>query len=221
VLCLSSGTFLGLNGSARAIWNSLITTGSEVEAAERLHLHFAIELAAARTEVRRFIESCRQQTLLDPVDLDSISGFPNHTGRSSHRYVGPSVPSAISSIVRTRALLRFGGFAKAYWGASEVSERYGTKGETTIKSITRALGMFLKAEGLLPSRRGHNDCLFRSLALFRFLRATGASVAHHIGVTEHPFEAHAWVAFENAPLLNDPQKIVRYKRIADLPLEPR
>ena len=221
LLCLNSGKFLGLDSSARAIWNSLVTGCNKVEAAERLCRDFAIESASALKEVELFIQNCQNQSLIEISELSSTNRYPSPIDQRSCCFVQLSFFRAIASLITTRTLLRFGGFAKAYWSTAAVSKRFGIESNTTNKSIAQALQVFLRAEGLLPSSKAANDCLFRSLALFRFLRMIGAPVVHHIGIIEHPFESHAWVTFENNALLNDPIKIEQYKRLANLPFEQR
>jgi hypothetical protein len=98
ILCLTSGTFLALNESARAIWNSLVSTGSAITAAEHLHLNFAIDIAAARREVDHFIESCRQQELIDDANLSSNAEYLIRTESSTSSRLRPSMLSAVASI---------------------------------------------------------------------------------------------------------------------------
>lgn len=67
-------------------------------------------------------------------------------------------------------------------------------------SLAAVLARFGTAENLYPSRRAPLDCLPRSLALTRFLRCAGWPAEHVIGVRLFPFEAHAWVEVDDAPV---------------------
>jgi hypothetical protein len=99
---------------------------------------------------------------------------------------------ALMYLVRAYASMRVFGFEKTYsWAKSGTF--YAT---TTISDLSRlesAKAVFSNAERFIFSRRGMNDCLPRSLALFVFLRAMGFSVRHCIGIRCFPFAAHAWV----------------------------
>ena len=55
------------------------------------------------------------------------------------------------------------------------------------------MGAFGRAENFFVVRRAPDDCLVRSLSLYRFLREAGSRAEHVIGVRRFPFQAHAWV----------------------------
>lgn len=67
--------------------------------------------------------------------------------------------------------------------------------------LERCLARFTASEVLIPHRRGTEDCLPRSLALYRYLRAHGVAAEFFIGVKRFPFQAHAWVEAAGQPLL--------------------
>jgi hypothetical protein len=66
-----------------------------------------------------------------------------------------------------------------------------------------ALSAFIRAENFFVARRAPDDCLARSLALYRFLRSANVFAEHVIGVRRFPFAAHAWVECDGAPVLDD------------------
>ncbi|MET0476058.1 MAG: lasso peptide biosynthesis B2 protein [Mycobacterium sp.] len=88
------------------------------------------------------------------------------------------------------------GFADAY------GKRTQPMADTTTPraDVERLTKIFRSAESLYPAREAPLDCLPRSLALTCFLRAAGWPVQHVIGVALYPFEAHAWVELNGAPL---------------------
>ena len=81
----------------------------------------------------------------------------------------------------------------------------------------RAVALFLKAESVLPNKRGQYDCLPRSLALFRFLRKAGIPAVFSLGVRQHPFAAHAWVSLWGDPLLDRADDLKNFAVLADVP----
>ncbi len=98
------------------------------------------------------------------------------------------------------------GFADAY------DKRTGPIADTTAPRVdlARLTKVFRTAEGLYPSREAPLDCLPRSLALTRFLRTAGWQAQHVIGVALYPFEAHAWVEFDGAPLNEGSTSLQRF-----------
>lgn len=98
---------------------------------------------------------------------------------------------ALVFLVRAYVSMRVFGFEKTYnWANS--GAYYGTRA-TSDSQLESAKAIFLNAERFIISRRGMEDCLPRSLALFVFLRAMGFKVRHCIGIQCFPFAAHAWV----------------------------
>ena len=73
---------------------------------------------------------------------------------------------------------------------------------------------FARAEEFFYLKTAPADCLPRSLALFRVLRAAGLPVEHCIGVQQFPFTAHAWAQFRGDIIHDDPENQTRYTVIA-------
>jgi hypothetical protein len=81
----------------------------------------------------------------------------------------------------------------------------------------RAVKAFVRAENLFWFRSEPNDCVPRSLALFRFLRSIGLPATHFIGVMRFPgFLMHAWVTGNEEPLLERADDIERFTIISRL-----
>jgi hypothetical protein len=70
--------------------------------------------------------------------------------------------------------------------------------------LQSVLAAFRRAENLFLLRRAPNDCVVRSLALYRFVCSYGIAAEHVIGVQRIPFKAHAWVEWRGEPLLDAP-----------------
>lgn len=104
---------------------------------------------------------------------------------------------ALICLLSASLRLRYGRFESAYRWARNCARNV----EESRSTLDRALAAFSRAELLKISRRGLDDCLPRSLALFRFLSGAGYRVVHHIGVRRYPFGAHAWVEVDEIPLL--------------------
>jgi hypothetical protein len=64
------------------------------------------------------------------------------------------------------------------------------------------LPAFVRAESFFVPRSAPDDCLLRSLSLYRFLREAGLGATHVIGVRRFPFQAHAWAECAGEVLLD-------------------
>jgi len=67
--------------------------------------------------------------------------------------------------------------------------------------LDKVIRSFIRAENFICSDDGPNDCLARSLALYRYLRWRGIAATHQIGVRRVPFLAHAWVEVEGTGVM--------------------
>jgi len=81
-----------------------------------------------------------------------------------------------------------------------------------------ALRAFLIAENFVAFRNSPDDCLPRSLSLFRFLRSIGIPAIHRIGGRRVPvLKMHAWVEVNSKVLLDDPTEPEKDIILASLP----
>ena len=127
--------------------------------------------------------------------------------------LGPSASRAFVRLIAVRRLVRHYGFAAAYTWA--VKRACSPRGLPTVP-LVRASAAFTRAEHILPSSLGLQDCLPRSLALFVFLAEAGYKVTHCIGVKRFPFTGHAWVMADTQPVNADPEIVGRFTPIATL-----
>ena len=214
-LCLKSGTFVGFNGSAREIWKALADGDSAHAIGERLHRAHGVSGAIAQADVQSFTETCRRRRLLDG-GVEEAARRQTHPPAAARR-TAPTRARALQAILTARALIRWFGFARGYAHAVAVAERFPAgRASPDAMPVARATEAFLAAEYVVPSLLGHDDCLSRSLALFRFLRCAGLPVVHRIGVRATPFAAHAWVTLDGASLLEESARQRSFIPIATL-----
>jgi hypothetical protein len=83
--------------------------------------------------------------------------------------------------------------------------------------LSAALKAFARAENFFHLKKAPQDCLPRSLALFRFLHSIGLAVEHRIGLQQFPFLAHAWTEYHGEVLHDDPRNQERFTVIAKIP----
>lgn len=190
-LDLRTSTYRVLNEVATAMLESLIGVAPGAAALES---EYDVDAATARAELERFASACVSGGFLQDGDSPAVERAAVPAGRLR----GPRSARAWQALASTWSDLRGDGFGTTY-------ERYArtplaARGAPDLDASVRA---FVRAENLWVSRRSPDDCLLRSLALFRFLRSEGAPAEHVIGVRRFPFVAHAWVECDAVTLPHD------------------
>lgn len=135
--------------------------------------------------------------------------------RTTPNAAGKATPfAAWRSLLWTWWALRHSAFSKVYADCIKHSHRsIATDTQSTIEQAERS---FATAERFFLLRQAPDDCLPRSIALYRFLRSAGIAANHHIGVTRFPFRAHAWVVAEGRVLFDDTSTVAAYAKLATL-----
>jgi hypothetical protein len=195
VLDLENESYSVLDEVASSMWAELIASDSIEEAAQRVAERWDEDPVRVERDVREFAADCRAR------------GWLAHDGRTQSRARrearGPKVAGAARALAATRWSLRRHGLRATYERCAALPAGRDARG------LDAAAAAFRAAESAFLSRRGPDDCLVRSLALFRFLRERGIAADHVIGVERVPFTAHAWVESGGAPVLE-------YRRRLDL-----
>ena len=156
-----------------------------------------VDRAAVRSELDRFAAACVADGVLRAAEPNG--GVRAERGPAPARPArrGPQAARALHALASTWRALRRDGFGPTY-------ERYANVPVAPAAAAREAcLEAFVRAENLWLSRLSPNDCLPRSLALFRYLRGEGVAAEHVIGVRRVPFAAHAWVEAEGDALLDE------------------
>jgi transglutaminase superfamily protein len=215
ILDLQSEQYLVLNDRATMIWHHIVRCdGSLAEAGASVGDGGDPKISAA--EQNQFELECRELGFL--LDKNSIADVKMKV-RSPRAH--PSAINAWWSLVATALRLRLRGFEDTY---DTYDKRFGG-----IKSSTQsgqqsnlgvALSAFLRAENFIWLRSTPDDCLPRSLSLFRFLRSLGFEATHRIGGRRVPtLTIHAWVDLKGESLLEDDAALRDDTLIASLPHE--
>ncbi|MBX3148111.1 MAG: lasso peptide biosynthesis B2 protein [Gemmatimonadales bacterium] len=220
ILCLRSGSYLSLTGSAMAMWSGITAGNDRSSLGAQLTTRFDVEPDRLAADLDRFISDCEQRGLIRPAAAPAGNGtrdIPpvNHARRPRILHLLPASLHAWLACLRTSLSLAVGGLPSAYAGATARAAA-GARGSADPPPVERLLAAFRRAEMFLISRRGRNDCLPRSLALYSFLRERGCAIRHVIGVCTSPFIAHAWVELGDTPLLHQPHEVARFTPIAVL-----
>lgn len=125
----------------------------------------------------------------------------------------PSKPSALQAwycLAATHYSLSVRGFPATY--DSLVRNRAGVAVQDR-RNPDEGLRAFARAENFFHLKSAPNDCVCRSLALFKFMHACGFAVEHCIGVRRFPFQAHAWVEHAGRVIHDNPHLYDRYTKL--------
>ena len=190
-----------LDRVASAMWCGLIDAGArdDEDVLRTVLAQFAVEPGRARRDLAAFRERC----LADGTFAEAAAGAPPFvSGQRSavKRVVWPAF-AAWRCLAGTALLLRRRGFATAYRVSTALAPA--PRDLSGDRALDRAIAAFVLAENFFVPRRAPDDCLPRSLALFRFLRMMGLPAEHVIGCRRAPFFAHAWVECGGRVVLDD------------------
>ncbi|MEO6923366.1 MAG: lasso peptide biosynthesis B2 protein [Bryocella sp.] len=201
VLDLRSGEFLLFDDVASAFWSALLETGiSDGDRQQALLARFDADPTQLNADLDVFRLDCLTKGLL--VDANPP---PPLTKPSRRTCVHIPVWCAWRSLVTVSASLRRFGFAPTYAAAYAASVEHRPHA-VAARDLARAERAFAAAENFFVSRSAPNDCLPRSLALFRFLRKMGLPATHWIGFDRYSLSAHAWVECDGRVILDSDRR---------------
>jgi Transglutaminase-like superfamily/Coenzyme PQQ synthesis protein D (PqqD) len=215
VLDLASEDYFVLDRVASAMWEALLESASVEEAVPRVAERWDQEAERVERDLRGFVADCRKRGWLagDGAGARPILRRPWGHGRTwgdGRTWSGPRIAAAGRSLATTSWSLRRRGLGATY------AYYAGMPGGRDGAELEPCATAFRAAENLFFSKRGTEDCLVRSLALFRFLRLRGIPAEHVIAVRRSPFLAHAWVECDGHPVLERPAFIARFTPLARL-----
>lgn len=195
LLDLGADRYIALDAVAACIW-PLATAGEEHSAVvERLIESGFGDRQTVDGLIDQFVaQALAGRLLLTAEDYADAVAIKRHS--APHRSLRlPLWVDAWRSIVATTLRLRRNHLYDCY--ADYMRCSLGPN-RNTLDRLTHA---FLFAENFWFRKRAPDDCLARSLALYRFLVANGSSVQHVIGIKIRPFAAHAWVEADGKVLM--------------------
>ncbi len=205
LLNLEAESYAVLDERASAFWAILAGDAPREATFDALQSRYEVEPDRLTAAFERFAQTCVAQGLL--VEPSRHAPLPPAVRRA------PPIPRSAWALVCLAAtqwnLVRHG-FRRTY----EDYARLATA--SPARPPSELLAAFSAAENLYVPRRAPDDCLPRSLALFRYLRSLGAPAEHVIGVRRVPFGAHAWVEVDGQPLLDADHIVKDYRPIARL-----
>jgi Transglutaminase-like superfamily/Coenzyme PQQ synthesis protein D (PqqD) len=202
ILDLRRGTYHVLDRVASAMWGGLVSGGDDEDVLQTVLTRFAVEPERARRDLAAFRKRCLADGLL--AERTAVEPPVERVRRTAPKRVLWPAFAAWRYLAGTAFLLRRRGFATAYRLSTSLAPA--PRGVADEAALDRAAAAFALAENFFVPRRAPDDCLPRSLALFRFLRAMGLPAEHVIGCRRAPFFAHAWVECGGRVVLDDDRR---------------
>jgi len=215
ILDLTSESYHVLDPAARSMWNHLLRLPARADVLVALQQEYVVEPSRLEADLDAFVERVVAQGFLETRASEApIEGPP------------PAAPAkrgclawrAWLCLAMTARSLATRGFSSTYLRYARLpAPATPADGDRAQELLRRGVAAFRRAEGFFYMRRAPQDCLPRSLALFRFLRSLGLPVEHRIGVKRFPFTAHAWVEFRDA-VVHESEAVCRtFTPVATLP----
>lgn len=212
LLDLNTESYRVLDDVASALWSVLVGESDPVRSFDALARQYDVDASRLSAELAAFAERCVREALLEPAGAApaacSAAAVP-----AARRGARTGTLSALIALVATRRALHRDGFRATY-------ERYAllpaAAGAPPLDAVLRG---FARAENFFVARRAPDDCLLRSLALYRYLRAANVPAQHVIGARRFPFGAHAWVEYDGAAVFE--RRAGDYTPLARIGAAPR
>lgn len=199
VLDLKSQRYNVLDEVSARAW-AVLTGGGDLDRQVEIWTeHYELSADDGRIAIEAFGLVCAQAGWLchggseaaDQRDRQSAPG-----ARWARRL--PRTVVAVYALATTALSIKLRGFSRTYRRQKGIAPVAGSLNKTTIEQATNA---FVFAENFILFKRGVNDCLVRSMALFQYLGWLGIGATHVIGVRRTPFAAHAWVEVDGNGIL--------------------
>jgi len=217
VLDLTTQNYFVLNEGATRIWNTILENdGDVVKATEILSALPSAQSGEVASQPNAVISDCLARGFLTTGQLavaarDGVRPLANGTPH----FLGCRAWWILASVSLS---LHIRGFTRTYCECAQIRSCGAVAPYASDNLLSKAQAAFLRAENFIWLPGAPDDCLPRSLALFRFLRSLGLPVIHRIGGRRFPaFVMHAWVEYSGKVLLDNQRYAEDYTVIASVP----
>jgi hypothetical protein len=200
---------------ATAMWHEIVrTAGNTNDAMKGVLSRLSGDSDTIQSHFKSFVAQCIDRRFLSPEEpvandlRDRVATSPMRSSCLPFR--------ACWSLFLTGASLKIRGFRRTYEDFGTL--RHSLRSVSADLLLAKATQAFLWAENVIQFSKMPDDCVPRSLALFRFLRTIGLPVVHRIGGRRFPtFTMHAWVEYDGRAILDDPLEIEKDVILSSLP----
>lgn len=199
---------------ATNMWKALLATDCDVDALQTLANKYSVDRSRLESDLAAFRCSCLRQRFLQENEPDPSARVAVRNTAGPTRFLALHAWWCLFATARS---LSARGFARTYLQYSQLPiSKSNTLDADAL--LQRSVAAFALAEDFFLIKRAPQDCLPRSLAVFRFLRSVGLPVEHYIGVQRFPFQAHAWVEYNGRIVQDDPSRKLTFKSLARISL---
>ena len=206
ILDLRTEGYYVLDPIATAMWDGIL---SGVDVVMDLHQRFGGERERIQADFDAFVGRSILQGFL-AVEETPARVVGSHRPRVSRKSF--LMLRAWWSLFRTCRMLVRKGFRVTYESYAVIPKPEPTP--DVGERLAEAIAAFAKAENFFHMKKAPQDCLPRSLALYRFLRSVGIPAEHCIGVRRFPFGAHAWVEHQGKVVHDHPAQPTVFAELA-------
>jgi hypothetical protein len=212
ILDLTTQTYQLLDETATLLWNAIHDHAGVLDSALReLQHQYPADRDGVTREFDRFVGTCLDRDYLRYGGAERCAAGPPSERTTARRHL--LAMRAWWCMLRISGALRVRGFSAAYLRVRDEAAR--DVDARRAPALSKAVSSFLSAENVFWRRRGQQDCLPRSLALFLFLRRAGIRVEHKIGARRVPTVAiHAWVEYDGRGILEGSRDLTAYTQLA-------
>ena len=212
ILDLRTESYFALDPIGSVMWRELVREQSRTACLENLHGELSVEAGRLARDLDGLAKKCLEAGWLVSTCLVSSSTTPAlPRGRPAQRFL---TLRAWWTLLRVTRSITRRGFTRTYDELSQGAAPVSPSDRDPEALLSAAVLAFARAEEFFYLKAAPADCLPRSLALFRFLRAVGLPVEHCISVQQFPFTAHAWTQYRGRIVHDDPENQNRYTVIA-------
>lgn len=219
--CESDGTFVFLDSRTNRytclrpdqadMFRRILDVRGYCDNLDARSLSYARFLIEARLLIEQPVYSPRLQAFSSPLPTSSLLDDTHSPVAGALR----AIPAMAQSILAARRIVRKADMLSSQAAVLKWRERASLHSSAHKAQVAKATLAFHALTPLFFT--AHDACLFRSLALIRFLALHGVSADWVFGVCYCPFLAHCWIELDGVVLNDFLDNVSAYRPILRIP----
>lgn len=204
LLDIRAGRYLLIEDVAAEMWDGLCRNRTPEQIVDDISTRYDAARDQVAQDFAQFLASCRANGYWDDAPAAPALPVVPHSATSFAAGRHFLTLRAWLALLASWMTLKTGGFHGLHGAAQRLAAMPRGAGQPDAQLLQRAEAAFLRAENFFILKSAPQDCLPRSMAMYRFLHGLGLPVRHRIEVERYPLTMHAWVECDGEPVLNDP-----------------
>jgi|SRR5688572_31758342 len=192
------GRYYGLDELGSRIWELAAAGHTRAQIVESLLQEYDVERERLDADIARTLDDFEAKELMR-------AGGVKRAARP------PGLISSLATVALIDVTLKLFGFSRAVKLARWLGGR--RRPEPKLGELAAAVSRKVAMAGVFYPGRAR--CLEQSLALYVLLRRRGVGAELRLGVQPYPFNAHAWVELDGAPLNEQVETIGQFVPLQD------